>query len=264
MDILSKYIVRVKNFNGFVFNDFCDGIVKILKNDNNHFFALYDSKEKEILKKNMTNENIHFSFKKNVTICQVIITTSDNIFGLEFDKNSFSSFNSFCKDINKIIKTKINELYYESGEIHFSGEMIDGKLNGQAFEFYKNGNIKYNGEFENNLYDGEGTFTSNDGFIKVNINNISSGKPIDWGLLVIQGENSVDIDFSLDKFIGLNLNSDDFCYNLAEIIYPNLKEKLFSKLDSNTKLDLIWNKLLDISNRISKLEKNNSNKSSFW
>lgn len=263
--VITSNLIRIKQYDGYKFADYGEGAVKILKKDGHNFLALYDTKKNELICENdMNSEDIKFDFRKASTICQVIISFKKGIYGIEFDKNSFAAFNRFEEDIRKIIKTTVKEIYYPSTNLHYTGESSEGKLNGQGWEFYdtENPTVKYHGEWEDGLPDGTGTCVSRDCLIKVVINNISSGEPIDCGVLTIKNVGTYDIDFSefsKDKF---DMRDDDFCYQLAEYCVPNVRDRLFKHLSIEDKFDLLWDKMQQLTLRLDESKKKTG--MSFW
>ena len=260
---INNYIISIKRYNGYKFEHYGEGTVKILKDDEDHYIQLHDTNKKTLLcENNLSKDKMHFSFRKTPDVSQVIFDFEYDTYGIEFDSNSFASFNEFEKNIKKIINTSIKEVYYDSGNLKFSGEFVDGKLNGNGWEFYDSINpvFKYQGEFEDGMYDGEGVFVSRDGLIKVHINNITENVPHDYGKLIVKDVGEWDVDFS--KY-DINIQDDNFCYNLAEIIVGNVKEKLFKNLPITQQISLLWDKMNELTIKIDKInEKKNPLK--FW
>jgi hypothetical protein len=252
---MTSYIITIKKYDGHVFTDFCDGIIKIVEKSGENIIELYDDNKDLLCENNLSNENINFSFRKLSNSCQVIIRSFDKIYGLEFDKNSFASFNEFKTNINKLIKSKIKYNYYPSGNLKTNGPALNDKLNGYGMEFYdcSENKFKYIGEFEDDVYDGEGTFTSKDGLISVHINNISEGVPIDYGLLTVKGLGEYDINFENHK--EFTLSDNNFCYKLAEKLIPNLKEIIFNSLELDDKINLLWTKLNKLTVKLDNMDK---------
>ena len=264
---LNNYIIGIKRYNGHGFEHYGEGTVKILKEENEYFLQLHDTKKNALLCENNMTSNMNFSFRKTKNLCQVIVSFNDGIYGIEFDKNSFASFNEFEKNVRKIIRTCVKEVYYASGNLKLSGEFSDGKFNGNGWEFYDISTpiFKYQGEFEDDVYDGEGIFTSKDGLIKVHINNISEGVPIDCGTVTIKGVGEYDIDFGKYSDCKFDTNSDNFCYVVADLVVTNVKEKLFKNLLTEDKVDLLWEKMQELTIKVDKLAANgNKEPFSFW
>lgn len=263
---IASHIINTKKWNGYKFVSYGEGIVKILKENGHHFLALYDTKKDALIWENdMNSENIHFFFRKALTICQVIVSFEEGQYGMEFDKNSFASFNQFEKDILKITNTKLIEVPYKSTNLRFTGECRDGKLNGQVWEFYDTVNlvVKSNCEYEDGLHDGTGTFISFDGLVKVTINNISSGEPIDCGVLTIENVGTYDVDFSEFPEGKFDLHDDDFCYKLAEHIVPNVKNRLFKHLTKDDQINWLLERVNSLTLQVNQLA-NKKGPLTFW
>ena len=56
--------------------------------------------------------------------------------------------------------------YYESGELYFEGEYLNGERNGKGKEYYENGKIKFEGEYLNDKTNGKGKKYYKNGKIK--------------------------------------------------------------------------------------------------
>lgn len=261
--VINSFIVKIYKYNGQKFEYYGDGQVKILKDDANNYLQLHDTKENTLLcENNILKDNMRFSFRK---ACQTIVSFDDRMYGIEFDKNSHASFSNFEKTIRKIIGTRVKEVYYKSGNPKLTGEFSDGQFNGECIEFYDSIKplIKYKGEFEDGLYDGEGEFKSKDGLIRLHCNNISQGTPIDYGKLFVKDVGEYDIDFSkiTEKYY-IDLSSNNLCYECAEVVVPNLKEKLFKNLAVDDKFDFLLEKIRELSTKVDKLE--NKKGLGFW
>lgn len=66
------------------------------------------------------------------------------------------------------------EKYYSSGELHFTYDIRDNKLNGKVIEYNKNGSIKGISEYKNNLLNGKTTIFYNE--VVIQELNYDSGK----------------------------------------------------------------------------------------
>ncbi|ACI60398.1 TPA: hypothetical protein VPF83_001584 [Streptococcus pyogenes] len=55
-------------------------------------------------------------------------------------------------------------LTYDKGRMHYTGYVINHKMNGEGKLVYPNGDI-YEGTFKNGLFEGKGTFTAKTGWL---------------------------------------------------------------------------------------------------
>jgi len=176
----------------------------------------------------------------------------DNKIGIKFDKSSSQSFEQFKADLTKHINTSYVVLNYDSGNIQYSGQFVDGKVDGIGTEFYDTPEqkIKYQGEFEDNLYDGSGVFFSYDGSLEIKINNISRGLPNGKVKLTIHRNKRKKIikNFnyrSLQMEEEITANGNDFCEKIARYLFPELDNLLFEAYTIEEKIDEI-NRKMDI------------------
>ena len=196
---------------------------------------------------------------------------------IKFDDSSASAYSNFKDDLNTMINTKIETLYYPNGNIFYVGDvtLIDNKMvpHGRGTFYYDNKNLKpkYCGEVENSKYDGAGIFYSYNEKISIVANNISNGIPTQKGKLYIDFNNlnyMFDINF-LNVFSIIDLKyfsskqdfvqCDSFVYNIAKIFWTfenNIDDVIFQEMSNDEKLYDIWNKINKLSTKIDNLDKN--------
>ena len=175
--------------------------------------------------------------------------TNDNFkIGIKFDEASSQAFEDFKNEIQKRIDSEFKSIYYDSGNLRYSGQFVNNDVTGDGTEFYDTPEqkIKYKGEFEDNYYDGAGTFYSYDNSLEIVCNNISSGVPNGILTLSIHRKNKDDIKktFKL-KDIGESINVGDtnFCEKVARHLYKDLDKLLFEAFTIEEKMDELNNKM---------------------
>ena len=149
--------------------------------------------------------------------------------------------------------TKYKSLYYDSGNVQYSGQFNDEleEVTGEGTEFYDTPEqkVKYKGEFEDNLYDGAGTFYSYDGKLEIVANNISRGIPNGQLKLLIHRKDKDDIvktfSFRNDLKINVNIGDDRFCEKVARFFFEDLDKLFFEAFTIEEKIDEL-NKKIDI------------------
>ena len=199
------------------------------------------------------SEDLNFEYKPsddNTGYTVQFIKNNDRI-GIKFAQASSQSYEEFKSQLETKIATKYKVLYYESGNLQYSGQFIENEVSGEGTEFYDTPEQKpkYKGDFEDNTYDGSGTFYSCDGNINITANNMSRGLPNGKIILKINRKDKEDITKTLDYRSSLTINcgpSDvKFCENIARIAFPNLDNLFFEAYTIEEKMDEI-NRKLDI------------------
>lgn len=88
----------------------------------------------------------------------------------QFEVNDFMSLKQ--ESSNKARKTKnnvygngtTNDIFYNKfGRVHYQGEVVNRKANGEGCLFYPEGGVEYEGEFTDNLLDGYGQLYNREG-----------------------------------------------------------------------------------------------------
>ena len=67
----------------------------------------------------------------------------------------YNEYGGFMYKLKNNINGKGKE-YYNSGELQFEGEYLNGKRNGQGKEYYKDGKIEFEGEYLDGKRNGKG------------------------------------------------------------------------------------------------------------
>ena len=217
------------------------------------------------------NQYITCNFAKinyNDNDLECIITQFNYEYIIKFDNNSSSSFTDFKTQLTTLSNTKIETLFYESGNIKYIGDILINEekiYNGSGILYYDIPNqIKYVGEFENNKPDGAGIFYNKSGNIKLKTNNISYGIPTQKGTLEINTKylqqtafvNFFDIWSELNIYSNTNklalVNSDIFIDKLAMKIF-DFGELSFEDLCFHEKS--IDDKVMDLRNLVIIIQK---------
>lgn len=214
------------------------------------------------------SEDLDFEYKEstNNTGYTVRFKQNNQKLGIKFDQASSQSYEEFKSQLENKIATKYKTLYYESGNLQYSGQFVDNEVSGEGTEFYDTPEqkIKYRGELEDNTYDGTGVFYSCDGTIEIKSNNISRGLPNGKITLIIHRKEKEDISKILN-YRSLDIVSGpsdvNFCENIARQTYTDLDNLFFEaytieeKMDEiNRKLDMILN---DRTKEIMKIKRAN-------
>lgn len=130
---------------------------------------------------------------------------------IKFDESSSSAYSEFRKNLEELVNTSNQTIYYPNGLVKYIGEVVTNEgttsYNGKGTLYYNDfkNMIKYTGEFEDGYYDGSGTFYNNDSTVSIHCNNISSGLPVMKGVLKMnfkgrQQEKEVVFSELWDKF----------------------------------------------------------------
>lgn len=195
-----------------------------------------------------------------------------------FDKSSSSAFTTFQKEFTDLLNSKMESEYYSNGRLLYTGEVLykdeSGEKarvpNGEGTLYYNtlSQSVKYNGEFEDGKFDGEGTFYSKDGNLKIQANNISNGVPTQKGKLYVNYRNVnevIDLNFrevwekakldSKDSQRSYVL-SDTFVNNLTKLYWqhPELDMSQLEFVNMTTKnqqLEL-WNEVKSLRSEVQK------------
>jgi len=145
----------------------------------------------------ITNNFANISYNDNNNLCYLKYKeyTNEITSTIMFDSSSSSSYAEFKKNLDAMMNTKNETEYYPNDRVMYTGELLHKKddagtvigrlANGTGVYYYDlpGHKIKYSGEFENGLFDGAGTFYSDDGKFSITANNISSGVPTQIGKL---------------------------------------------------------------------------------
>lgn len=123
---------------------------------------------------------------------------------IKFDSSSSSAYTAFKTEFEKLLNSKKETEYYNSGRVKYVGDILldDGQSNYQGagtiyYDSYYNRPL-YVGEFEDNMFDGSGKFYNYDNNIMLEANNISNGIPVQKGKLHINfrhRQEVIDVDF---------------------------------------------------------------------
>lgn len=188
-------------------------------------------------KENTNNTGYTVTFKQN-----------NQKIGIKFDQASSQSYQEFKSQLENKIATKYKTLYYDSGNLQYSGQFIDDELSGEGTEFYDTPDkqIKFFGEFEDDEYDGAGVFYSYDRKIEIKSNNISRGLPNGNIILIIHRKEKEDITKTLNyRLLDITFEPSDvnFCENIARQIHPDLDNLFFEACTIEEKMDEINRKL---------------------
>lgn len=196
----------------------------------------------------------------------IILKKGEEKIGIKFDKSSSQAFEQCKTDLDKEIKKMVKIIYYDSGNLQYSGHFVEDEgVTGEGIEYYDTSEqrVKYQGEFEENFYDGAGIFYSYDKNIEVKINNISKGVPNGNCTLTIHRKNKEDLKQTFNyKSITCSDNGDvKFCESVAKYFYKDLDKIFFEAFTADEKIDEL-NRKLDLllnvrSQEILDLEKAN-------
>jgi hypothetical protein len=269
----TKYIITIYQYKqsnsdlSFKWEKLDDGYAYLTEEDygKNLKISLYEEDKnfnKEYLMNEYITNDMRFEFKnlENPKRFNIFIETPTNKIGLQFDNNSNSAFNNFKDELEKGKSMKKIIKYYNSENIKYIGSGLNNKKEGNGTEFYDDEirKYKYIGEFENNKYDGSGKFYSYDQKIEVHINNISRGKANGNCTLILKSINGEDIEkknFNISRINLdlLDLESETFCEDIAEVLIPNLKNLVFNKMKIEEKLLEIYNKIENLNERLDDL-----------
>jgi hypothetical protein len=194
------------------------------------------------------NLNVEYKESENNSGYTVRFDQSNTKIGIKFDQASSQAYEEFKSELEKKIATRYKTIYYESGNLQYSGQFVDNDVSGEGTEFYDTPEqkVKFHGELENNMYDGSGVFYSCDGSLELQANNISRGIPNGNVTLIIHRKNKDDLKKSFNyRSIDLALNVGDvnFCENIARHFYPNLDNLFFEAYSIEEKMDEINRKL---------------------
>lgn len=173
----------------------------------------------------------------------------DKKIGIKFDSASSQAYEEFKSHLTKQMETKYKTLYYDSGNLQYSGQFVGEDVTGTGTEFYDTPEqkVKFHGELEDNFYDGAGSFFSCDGSIEIVANNISRGLPNGKVKLMIHRKDKDDIKKTFDyrsHNFGVNPGNVNFCEVVARFFFPNLDNLFFESYTIEEKMDEI-NKKLD-------------------
>lgn len=196
------------------------------------------------------NLNVEYKESENNSGYTVRFDQSNNKIGIKFDQASSQAYEEFKRQLENKIATKYKAIYYESGNLQYSGQFVDNEVSGEGTEFYDTPEqkVKFHGELEHNMYDGSGVFYSCDGSLELQANNISRGMPNGNVTLIIHRKDKEDIRKSFNyRSLDLVVNVGDvnFCENIARHFFPNLDNLFFEAYSIEEKIDEI-NRKLDI------------------
>ena len=123
---------------------------------------------------------------------------------IKFDSSSSSAYTAFKTEFVKLLNSKKETEYYNSGRVKYVGDTLveDGETtyhgNGTIYYDSYYNRLLYEGEFEDNMFDGSGKFYNYDNNIMLEANNISNGIPVQKGKLHINfrhRQEVIDVDF---------------------------------------------------------------------
>ena len=137
---------------------------------------------------------------------------------IKFDSSSSSAYSKFKSEFEKLLNSKQETQYYDSGRVKYVGDIQtkddDSFYQGEGVIYYDSYHSRpqYIGEFEENVFDGSGKFYNYDNNIILEANNISNGIPVQKGTLHINFKHRqevIKVDFDELWFnIGLKEKSD--------------------------------------------------------
>lgn len=195
--------------------------------------------------------------------------TNDNFkIGIKFDEASSQAFEDFKKEVQQRIDSEFKSIYYESGNLRYTGQFVNNDVTGDGTEFYDTPEqkVKFKGEFEDNFYDGAGTFYSYDNSLEISCKNISNGLPNGILTLTIHRKNKDDIKktFKL-KEIGdaINVGDTNFCEKVARHFYKDLDKLLFEAFTMEEKMDELNKKMNMIINDFQREKERKENRNLF-
>ena len=196
---------------------------------------------------------------------------------IEFDSNSSSAYTTFKESFEKLLNTKSESQYYDSGRLRYVGEVLEledeeSSYNGNGVLYYDycSNSKKFSGEFEDGEFDGAGEFYNQEGNIKIIANNISNGLPVQKGKLHINfqsREEVIDIDFSKlwdtlcinDKRLQRKFaSSNNFVNETARLYWghsdKSMDDVIFEEKSVTQQNVEIWNQLKDLSDEMQKMK----------
>jgi len=198
------------------------------------------------------SEDLNYEYKdsENNSGYTARFNVFDKKIGIKFDDASSQAFEEFKIQLSKQIDTKYKTLYYDSGNLQYSGQFVEDDVTGTGTEFFDTPEqkVKYHGELEDNLYDGAGNFYSCDGGIEIIANNISRGLPNGKVKLIIHRKDKDNIiktfDYRSQSFDVLP-GDVNFCEIVARYFYPDIDKLFFESYSLEEKVDEL-NKKLDM------------------
>jgi hypothetical protein len=116
-----------------------------------------------------------------------------------FDSSSSSAYTTFKTEFKKLLNSKKETEYYNSGQVKYVGDILtdedEQKYHGDGTIYYDSyyNRPQYVGEFEDNMFDGSGKFYNYDNNIMLEANNISSGIPVQKGNIYINFRHHLEV-----------------------------------------------------------------------
>jgi hypothetical protein len=202
--------------------------------------AIHNKKLNKLFDVNQSNIYINENTDNPSSNVEIeLIMNNIPIFGIEFDKNSASAAKSFIDQFKHIQLNESKITHYESGRHHMIGQETNGNFNGNVKEYHDcPGKYKYIGEMEDGEYDGEGTFYSKNNHLNVYCGNISGGKPLGKGVLMIGNIKTIEIDFREKEIERLDSIDPEYCDKIASVVCEDYKYDLeWFKFTQMTRLE---------------------------
>ncbi len=255
----SKYICTIygltKSASDFTFNCLGDGTACYVEKNGKYYLDIETSTFTDSILVSLISLD---SFSNNQNNYQMVIAVPYSQFniryGFNFDSNSASASKKFRADFLKYKNTSNQTMYYGNspgGEnIHYSGQMLNNKQNGSGIMFYNNrtNSVMCEGTFKDGQYDGVCTFYDQRGLVKVEFNNISRGKLLDYATLHFDGKSiSIDLEDTkykdiLPKTLDVNVNTN-ICIDLARVHVRDFETRYalmsFKALSDNEKIEYL-------------------------
>ena len=250
----NNFIVTIYEFKDNRYEKYGDGFI-LLKDDGAISIKYTNNKDTIItlIEDNVKNDSVYIlsHVKTSNNTFDFEINISSIKYGIRFDSSSSSSQDIFKKEFNKIKLSVLHQTKYASGNIHIEGKTLDGEFDGHCIEYYDNSNnrVKYIGEFENDQYDGAGSFYSQDGLIKLVLNNICSGTPNGMGELFVGDKLYKIVNWDDNRDLSqLNITVPTFTEDVLKIVstidYNSILDKAkFNTMGSDEKMSLLFDEI---------------------
>tara|TARA_B110000208_G_scaffold16130_1_gene19293 strand:- start:5144 stop:5986 length:843 start_codon:yes stop_codon:yes gene_type:complete len=257
---MSSYLIKyyIKKNNNWNFDDdfilTVDKYNMILKNDSKKFnipiIVNIDFNE------NYNDENMSFDLE---------FIYNHHHHGIQFDKQSHSSYKIFLEELNKVRSQKYHASYYGSSRIRICGNHTDDGYTGDIIEYYDNidNSIKFEGEMEDNEYI-SGNFYDKSQKLVVICNNICNNKINGFINLIIKKQKKTieqnNILFeNISNYNELNITEDNFVDRLFRIYFNDeyINELQYINLSMDEKLHKNYLTIQELNKKIIQIQNDN-------
>ena len=196
---------------------------------------------------------------------------------IKFDSSSSSAYSTFKTEFEKLLNSKQETQYYQSGRVKYVGDIQTKEdetfYQGEGVIYYDSYHSRpqYVGEFEEGMFDGSGKFYNYDNNIILEANNISNGIPVQKGTLHINFKHRqeiIKVDFDEVWFnIGLKdknerrefVRSNNFVNIIASSYLDKTDKKMqqliFEDRSSPEQSLAIWTDLQNIKEELDIMKK---------